>query len=47
MATVPLKELGNGEESGDENEGEGGVAAGRAAAGVGRFGLCCVREGDG
>ena len=44
MAAVPLKELGDREESGDENEGEGCVATGRAATGIGWFGLCCTKE---
>ena len=42
MAAVPLKELRDREDSGDENECEGGVATGRAATGVGRFRFCCT-----
>ena len=44
MAAVPLEELGDREDGGNQDEGEGGVATGRAATGVGWFGLCCRRE---
>lgn len=44
MAAIPLEELGDREDSGDEDKGKGGVATGRAATGVGRFRLCCTEE---
>lgn len=39
MAAVPAEEFAEGEEEGDENKDEGGVAAGRAATGIGGFGF--------
>lgn len=44
MAAVPLEEFGDGEDGGNQDEGEGGVATGRAATGVSWFGLCCRRD---
>lgn len=41
MASVPAEKFGYGEEDGDEYKGEGGVAAGGGATGVGRFGFGC------
>ncbi len=43
MAMVPTKELGEGEDSGDYDESEGGVAAGGAAASIGGFCFCFSR----
>ena len=40
MAGVPAAELGEGEEDGDYNEDEGGVAACGATTGVCWFGFC-------
>lgn len=39
MASVPAKEFGYGEEDGDEYKGNGSVASGRGATGVGRLGF--------
>ena len=41
VAMVPAEELGEGEEGGDYDEGEGSIAARGAAAGVGGLGFRC------
>lgn len=43
VAMVPAEELGEGEDSGDYDESEGGVSAGGAAASIGGFCFCCSR----